>query len=903
MWEWNAQKNGQRSTLVDSTDDDTKFVDIMGDSPYSNTHEEFEDDAISIGDFEPAHYPNPLDYYKYGSKRLPQQKAIGSPQQSHSSSIESDDYDDMNKSIHLPMCLPSATAEAMQTYENILANIYCGSASGRSIAEESMPCECKYDPDVDDDSAACGDDNFCINRMMFMECMVDDCHCGRYCQNRRFQLCQYARVDVIKTEKKGFGLRALTDLPANAFIMEYIGEVIPNNEFVRRTREYEAEGLEHYYFMTLKTDEIIDATKKGCLARFINHSCKPNSVTQKWVIGKKMRIGIFTTKFVKAGDELTFDYKFERYGAVAQKCYCGESCCKGYIGGALGTADQDSLAGPCMQPSDDEEDTDGAGAVTISQKRSLRKRSKPPQPLHDPDEVQSFVKKMLDSVGKAHLVNRLLLRLELTNPDNSVGREVLKNFVRLHGLKMLKFWLGEWKGDEEIVKKVLRVLDRLPLANKNGLEDCKMFDVIQRLTDHEDQEIKMLAQKLETDWGKLKSIYRIPKRAVWSNKMLSQYVERKSEKVAVPDGSTGLKRAMDQENGLLSRKKARFTSTREFFDPDDDYFEYLSLDADQAEIEWKLRFPPRPLIPTAPRAMLDWPVSTTAYPGYIQDPAAMYTLKDGQYRYIGPTDPAMEATDFSVENLYDVNQVYTNDAYQLSLAAYQESYNAAAAAEAAQYDASIEGATETADGRRLPPNWRSASTEDGSVYYYNILTRKSQWLFPEERESSIEGVSQEQIEGQIEHAILESERKKRLEEGCSPSPANSIATSKAGRSPHTMTPTASTSGSTDAQSVGDDPQGPFLNDIDLKREIGKVVTKYLSARQQSLWKGDKKIFKDLARKMTHHIVDRELQSGRKIAAMTSALRTKIEKFMDLHGADFAEKLSRLKSATPSSTVP
>jgi hypothetical protein len=38
--------------------------------------------------------------------------------------------------------------------------------------------------------------------------------------------------------------------------MEYIGEVITNHEFVRRTKEYEAAGLEHYYFMTLKTDEV-----------------------------------------------------------------------------------------------------------------------------------------------------------------------------------------------------------------------------------------------------------------------------------------------------------------------------------------------------------------------------------------------------------------------------------------------------------------------------------------------------------------------------------------------------------------------------------------------------------------------------------------------------------------------
>lgn len=38
--------------------------------------------------------------------------------------------------------------------------------------------------------------------------------------------------------------------------MEYIGEVIPHKEFIRRTKLYEKEGVEHYYFMTLKNDEV-----------------------------------------------------------------------------------------------------------------------------------------------------------------------------------------------------------------------------------------------------------------------------------------------------------------------------------------------------------------------------------------------------------------------------------------------------------------------------------------------------------------------------------------------------------------------------------------------------------------------------------------------------------------------
>lgn len=102
----------------------------------------------------------------------------------------------------------------METFENITSSIYIGNATGRSMAEESMPCECKYDSELDNPSEACGDDNICINRMMFMECIVQDCPCGRLCQNRRFQLGQYAPVDVIKTELKGFGLRALADLPS-----------------------------------------------------------------------------------------------------------------------------------------------------------------------------------------------------------------------------------------------------------------------------------------------------------------------------------------------------------------------------------------------------------------------------------------------------------------------------------------------------------------------------------------------------------------------------------------------------------------------------------------------------------------------------------------------------------------
>ena len=40
-------------------------------------------------------------------------------------------------------------------------------------------------------------------------------------------------------------------------------------------------------------------------------------MTQKWMVNGENRVGFFTTRDVKRGDELNFDYKYERYGQVS----------------------------------------------------------------------------------------------------------------------------------------------------------------------------------------------------------------------------------------------------------------------------------------------------------------------------------------------------------------------------------------------------------------------------------------------------------------------------------------------------------------------------------------------------------------------------------------------------------
>ncbi|KAK5214824.1 histone methyltransferase set2, partial [Exophiala xenobiotica] len=130
----------------------------------------------------------------------------------------------------------------------------------------------------------------------------------------------------------GYGLRANTDLRTEQLILEYVGEIISEEEYNRRKTLYHEEGFEHYYFMFLQKGEYIDARKKGNLSRFFNHSCAPNCHIETWHVMGKLRVGIFAQRDIKAGEELVIDYKTDTRGAEPQKCACRAKNCKGHIG-------------------------------------------------------------------------------------------------------------------------------------------------------------------------------------------------------------------------------------------------------------------------------------------------------------------------------------------------------------------------------------------------------------------------------------------------------------------------------------------------------------------------------------------------------------------------------------------
>ncbi|ODV90547.1 hypothetical protein CANCADRAFT_31467 [Tortispora caseinolytica NRRL Y-17796] len=425
-----------------------------------------------------------------------------------------------SSSPQLYLDYPDKTKTALLEFTPISQCIYFSKNLGFSGQQELMTCDCP--PDIrGGTNHACGDDSDCINRLTSIECIGDSCGCGDNCQNRRFQNRQYASVSVIQTEKKGYGLRADAPIDRGAFIYEYIGDVIDENRFRKRTQNYAKDGIVHFYFMMLQQGEFIDATQKGALARYCNHSCNPNAYVDKWVVGEKLRMGIFAKRDIIPGEEITFDYNVDRYGADPQPCYCGEPNCVGVIGGKTQT--DGGLCIPLSQAEalglpDDDEDSWNALRKPGSTKRGRKPRDDTdsenwfdPEKIHTyplSDEDVSKVMSVLLQVKEGWLVQKLLNRIHVT-ADDSIQRKVMK----FHGYQMLASVLQKWKDDVPIVLTVLNILIQWPTVTRNKISSSQIEDIILQLSDNsEDEAVRNLSKALLEEWKDLKMAYRIPRK-------------------------------------------------------------------------------------------------------------------------------------------------------------------------------------------------------------------------------------------------------------------------------------------------------------------------------------------------------------------------------------------------------
>jgi hypothetical protein len=117
----------------------------------------------------------------------------------------------------------------------------------------------------------------------------------------------------------GWGVFATQTITKNTRIIDYAGERISNQESLKRELRYLNNGR-HIWCFKLTNRTVIDAGVGGNLARYINHSCRPNC----YIEIKDGTIWIRAARTIKRGEELTYDYHTDGDGLIG--CRCRADC-------------------------------------------------------------------------------------------------------------------------------------------------------------------------------------------------------------------------------------------------------------------------------------------------------------------------------------------------------------------------------------------------------------------------------------------------------------------------------------------------------------------------------------------------------------------------------------------------
>ncbi|CAI9295498.1 unnamed protein product [Lactuca saligna] len=136
------------------------------------------------------------------------------------------------------------------------------------------------------------------------------------------------RLRFQRSKIHDWGLVALEPIEAEDFVIEYVGELIRSRISDIREQHYERMGIGSSYLFRLDDGYVVDATKRGGIARFINHSCEPNCYTKVISVDGQKKIFIYAKRAIVTGEEITYNYKFP----LEEKkipCNCGSRRCRG----------------------------------------------------------------------------------------------------------------------------------------------------------------------------------------------------------------------------------------------------------------------------------------------------------------------------------------------------------------------------------------------------------------------------------------------------------------------------------------------------------------------------------------------------------------------------------------------
>jgi len=141
---------------------------------------------------------------------------------------------------------------------------------------------------------------------------------------------EYAEVRSSKIHNKG--VFAKKDIPKGTKVIEYVGKKVTkkqSDDIYEKSYEESIKNPEKgaVYIFELNKRYDIDGNVSWNIARLINHSCDPNCETD--II--KGKIWIISTRDIKKGEEITYNYGYDLDNWKDHPCKCGSKKCVGYI--------------------------------------------------------------------------------------------------------------------------------------------------------------------------------------------------------------------------------------------------------------------------------------------------------------------------------------------------------------------------------------------------------------------------------------------------------------------------------------------------------------------------------------------------------------------------------------------
>jgi hypothetical protein len=119
----------------------------------------------------------------------------------------------------------------------------------------------------------------------------------------------------VKKSRAGLGLFAVDFFKKGEFVIEYIGERLVGRK---------ADDRYNKYLFEVNSKLTIDGSVRDNVARYINHSCRPNCEVRIYA----QRVRIWTIKRIIPGEQFSYDYGKEYFDEYIKPVGCKCASCR-----------------------------------------------------------------------------------------------------------------------------------------------------------------------------------------------------------------------------------------------------------------------------------------------------------------------------------------------------------------------------------------------------------------------------------------------------------------------------------------------------------------------------------------------------------------------------------------------